>query len=342
MLDCYESSPVIGEWEMACGFCFDYVEVLKTLDKAVSDGWSNDGSKDALDTPAKARAAVQKLLNRRFPAASLAQRAAIATLFAEGGLAPGPERDVANMSSAAFGGGRTMETGAWPYTAADLNRLDNSDDASFYAQPRFVAHIDDRAIESLTAFYSDEFAAMGAGEDGLDVLDTCSSWISHLPTDAAYGRVAGLGMNAAELEKNPQLTETCVRDLNVDPTLPYDDESFDVVCNVVSVDYLVKPQEFFAETKAVAMWLQADDIDKLTIVASYCHYAAKFKEIAALDIKLPPLPMPERPSPGDMMKNPSAAMAWASASAAAARANSGDPMFAVRAVERTKPAKSRK
>jgi len=204
-----------------------------------------------------------------------------------------------------------METGAWPYTAADLNRLDNSDDASFYAQPRFVAHIDDRAIESLTAFYSDEFAAMGAGEDGLDVLDTCSSWISHLPTDAAYGRVAGLGMNAAELEKNVQLTETCVRDLNVDPTLPYDDESFDVVCNVVSVDYLVKPQEFFAEvhrvlrpggralisfsnrcfqTKAVAMWLQADDIDKLTIVASYCHYAAKFKEIAALDIKLPPLP----------------------------------------------------
>ena len=256
-----------------------------------------------------------------------------------------------------------METGAWPYTAADLNRLDNSDDASFYAQPRFVAHIDDRAIESLTAFYSDEFAAMGAGEDGLDVLDTCSSWISHLPTDAAYGRVAGLGMNAAELEKNAQLTETCVRDLNVDPTLPYDDESFDVVCNVVSVDYLVKPQEFFAEvhrvlrpggralisfsnrcfqTKAVAMWLQADDIDKLTIVASYCHYAAKFKEIAALDIKLPPLPMPERPSPGDMMKNPSAAMAWASASAAAARANSGDPMFAVRAVKRTKPVKSRK
>ena len=98
------------------------------------------------------------------------------------------------------------------------------------------------------------------------------------------------------------------------------------------------------QTKAVAMWLQADDIDKLTIVASYCHYAAKFKEIAALDIKLPPLPMPERPSPGDMMKNPSAAMAWASASAAAARANSGDPMFAVRAVKRTKPAsrKSRK
>ncbi|KAH8076914.1 methyltransferase domain-containing protein [Aureococcus anophagefferens] len=345
MLDCYESSPVIGEWEMACGFCFDYVEVLKTLDKAVSDGWSNDGSKDALDTPAKARAAVQKLLNRRFPEASLAQRAAIATLFAEGGLAPGPERDVAvralralileyhkpwpddllpdsefeeeterqrwrrrtaearERRDAAIEERRAagedveepededddldayydahhraalqqpprraalhrlqaakeiakfdpqdfaMETGAWPYTAADLNRLDNSDDASFYAQPRFVAHIDDRAIESLTAFYSDEFAAMGAGEDGLDVLDTCSSWISHLPTDGLRARRRprherrGAG-------KNPQLTETCVRDLNVDPTLP----STRVLrrrLQRVSVDYLVKPQEFFAEVHRV-------------------------------------------------------------------------------------------
>ena len=38
-----------------------------------------------------------------------------------------------------------LPTGAWPYTDADLNRIDNSDDASFYDAPRFVTHIDDRA-----------------------------------------------------------------------------------------------------------------------------------------------------------------------------------------------------
>lgn len=89
------------------------------------------------------------------------------------------------------------------------------------------------------------------------------------------------------------------------------------------------------------MWLQADDIDRLTIVASYCHYAAQWKSIKALDIKLPPLPMPDRPSPAEMLRNPSAAMAWASAAAAAAKANGGDPLFAIRAVK-ARPTKSRK
>merc|ERR1719203_1115640 len=35
-----------------------------------------------------------------------------------------------------------LPTGEWPYTAADLGRLDNSDDINFYDSPRFVTHID--------------------------------------------------------------------------------------------------------------------------------------------------------------------------------------------------------
>jgi len=58
---------------------------------------------------------------------------------------------------------------------------------------------------------------------------------------------AGLGMNNDELEKNPVLTEYAVRDLNVDPSLPYEDNSFDVITNVVSVDYLNKPIKVFKE-----------------------------------------------------------------------------------------------
>ena len=34
-----------------------------------------------------------------------------------------------------------------------------------------------------------------------------------------------------------------VADLNKNPKLPYGDSEFDFVTNVVSVDYLVKPQE---------------------------------------------------------------------------------------------------
>ena len=52
---------------------------------------------------------------------------------------------------------------------------------------------------------------------------------------------AGTGMSEAELKRNPVLTDYTVRDLNADPTLPYEDNTFDVITNVVSVDYLNKP-----------------------------------------------------------------------------------------------------
>ena len=48
-------------------------------------------------------------------------------------------------------------------------------------------------------------------------------------------------MNKAELKENPILTEYTVTDLNKDPALPYEDNSFDFITNAVSVDYLSKP-----------------------------------------------------------------------------------------------------
>lgn len=48
-------------------------------------------------------------------------------------------------------------------------------------------------------------------------------------------------MSEAELQRNPVLTDYTVRDLNKDPKLPYDDNTFDVITNVVSVDYLNRP-----------------------------------------------------------------------------------------------------
>ena len=51
-----------------------------------------------------------------------------------------------------------------------------------------------------------------------------------------------LGMSRAELEANPVATEpVVVKDLNYRPDLPFEDNSFDIVTNVVSVDYLTKP-----------------------------------------------------------------------------------------------------
>mmetsp|Transcript_29790 Transcript_29790/g.62657 ORF Transcript_29790/g.62657 Transcript_29790/m.62657 type:complete len:321 (-) Transcript_29790:499-1461(-) len=258
----------------------------------------------------------------------------------------------------------------WPYDDnTDFGRVDKSDDSSFYSQPRYVTHIDDRAIESLTEYYQEVFEEVGkkkassSGVEGvasLDILDTCSSWISHLPEASSsfkYNRVSGVGMNQSELSQNNQLTEYFVHDLNKEPSFSeyFEDESFDVVTNVVSIDYLTRPVDVMQEmhrvlrpggvalisfsnrcfpTKAISMWLRSDDVDRLAIVASYFHFSNKgWTDIEALDIKLPPVEMPKRPGWGEIMQDSTKAFAWASTAGAVAKANSGDPMFVVKAMK---------
>lgn len=60
-----------------------------------------------------------------------------------------------------------------------------------------------------------------------------------------------MGMNEEELKRNSVLTDYDVKDLNEDPTLPYEDNTFDTITNVVSVDYLSKPFEIFKEMHRV-------------------------------------------------------------------------------------------
>jgi SAM-dependent methyltransferase len=132
-----------------------------------------------------------------------------------------------------------------PYPPQAFERIDPSPDAGFYATARLVSHIDDATIAALTGFYREQLC------DGADVLDLMSSWVSHLPDDASLGRVAGLGMNAEELAANPRLSEWTARDLNAEPRLPYDDASFDAVLNAVSIQYLIRPVEVFAEIARV-------------------------------------------------------------------------------------------
>ena len=119
-------------------------------------------------------------------------------------------------------------------------REDESPDDGFYRHARLVTHIDDATIAALTDFYA-EFLPPGSR-----VLDLMSSWVSHLP-DLEYARIAGLGMNAEELAANPRLTDSVVHDLNEEPTLPYDDGSFDRAVVAVSVQYLVRPIEVFTD-----------------------------------------------------------------------------------------------
>ena len=171
-----------------------------------------------------------------------------------------------------------------------FDRLDETPDPEFYDVDRFVQHIDQGAIDAVGALYR-ELELAG------DVLDLCSSWVSHI--DPAPVRLVALGMNASELAANPAATEWLVQDLNADPVLPFADASFDAATCCVSVDYLTRPVEVFQEvarvlrpgapfvvtfsnrcfpSKAIRGWLGTDDRGRCTIVAIYFEAAGGFDE----------------------------------------------------------------
>ncbi len=128
-----------------------------------------------------------------------------------------------------------------PLPPALFERADETPDSLFYTQPRFVTHIDDATIAALTGYYAEILFTRA------DVLDLMASWVSHLPSALELGRVAGLGLNEAELAGNPRLNERLVHDLNRDPKLPYGNACFDFVFIAVSIQYLIKPLEVFTE-----------------------------------------------------------------------------------------------
>jgi len=179
-----------------------------------------------------------------------------------------------------------------------FRREDEAPDELFYKAARLVTHIDSGAIAAVTQLYREYFPPGGA------VLDLMSSWISHLPSEAAYSRVAGLGMNAEELAANPRLTEWVVHDLNRDPRLPYGDAEFDGAGLCVSIDYLTQPVVVLREaarvlkpgaplvitfsnrcfpTKAVAIWHQLDDAGHVALVARLLAEAGRFEPAATLN-----------------------------------------------------------
>jgi SAM-dependent methyltransferase len=175
-----------------------------------------------------------------------------------------------------------------PFPPWFFQRDDPSSDTAFYGWPRLVTHIDEGAIAAVGALY-DELGVHGR------VLDLMGSWVSHFR--ARPERLTVLGMNPDELSANPSAAETVVHDLNVDPEIPFGAGSFDAVVCCVSVDYLVRPIEVFAEvarvlepggvfvctfsnrcfpTKAIRGWLLTDDEGRGEIVGRYFARAAGF------------------------------------------------------------------
>ena len=181
-----------------------------------------------------------------------------------------------------------------PFLPEYFGREDESEDSNFYVQPRLVVHIDDVAIAAVGNVFSSMIPPDSV------VLDLMSSWRSHWPADHPRARLAGLGMNDVEMAENPDLDDYLIQDINKDPVLPYEDDTFDAVVITVSVQYLTRPIEVFREvnrilksggifivtfsnrmfaTKAVRIWRYSTDRRHIDLVTAYLEEAGDFDDI---------------------------------------------------------------
>ena len=170
-----------------------------------------------------------------------------------------------------------------PFPPEYFEREDESDDSLFYSSPRLVVHIDDQAIAAVAQLFRDLIAA------GSVVLDLMSSWRSHWPQGHPKERLVGLGLNSVEMQDNPDLDEFVVHNVNKQPRLPFEDNTFDAVVLTISAQYLICPVETFQQvnrvlkpgglfivtfsnrmfpTKAVRIWRMSTDRGRMEVVAS--------------------------------------------------------------------------
>ena len=174
------------------------------------------------------------------------------------------------------------------FAAGFFDRADPTPDSGFYEPVRLVTHIDEGAIRAVGDLYA-ELGITG------QVLDLMSSWVSHFREPPTHLMV--LGMNPSELKANRKARGRVVHDLNAEPRLPFADASFDAAVCCVSVDYLIRPVEVFAEvartlrpggifantfsnrcfpTKAVRGWLMSSEEQRCEIVARYFRLSRGF------------------------------------------------------------------
>ena len=185
--------------------------------------------------------------------------------------------------------------------AAGLAAADPAADPLLRSDPPF-AQIDQAAIASVTDLYREMLPPGGA------ILDVMSGWVPHLPPEAPYRRVVGIGADKRAMAENPFLDEWRVQDLNRDPVLPFPTGEFDGATICAAIQHLARPGEVIRDiarvlrpgaplivtfsnrcvaTKPIACWCLLDEAGHLCLIAQYFAEAGNWADIRCLD-RTPP------------------------------------------------------
>src|SRR5437764_9297405 len=184
---------------------------------------------------------------------------------------------------------------------AAFTAVDQPPDSAFAPDVPFEG-IDTAALAAVTRLYREILPAGGA------ILDVMSGWVPHLPPEAPFRRVVGIGLDKRALSENPFLDEWRVQDLNRTPMLPFGAGEFDGATICGSIQYLRRPGEVIREiarvlrpgapllgtfsnrrqaTNAIACWCLLDETGHLCQIAQRFAEAGNWADIRCLD-RTPP------------------------------------------------------
>ena len=172
-----------------------------------------------------------------------------------------------------------------------FRRVDERPDALFYQTPRDCTHLDDAARRYLRELHQSLLPPRGA------LLDLMAGAETHLP-DGPW-TITGLGLNEAELQRNPRVDHAVLHDINRNEDLPFAEQTFTAAVCVASVQYMTRPSDTFPAvarclepgapfvvsfsnrmfpTKAVLAWRASDDAAHVRLVRSYFARADAFDD----------------------------------------------------------------
>ena len=190
-----------------------------------------------------------------------------------------------------------------------FQRTDDTNDREFYSRPRNINHLDETAQAQLQSVYEKLIPA------DLEILDLMSSINSHIDESLQVKKITGLGLNREELEANPVLDEIIIHDINNNQQLPFDDASFDIVICSLSIEYITQPLKLFDEvarilrpegkfiisfsnrwfpTKAVQVWNNLHDFERIGLVMEYFIESAHFGDINTYSLRGVPRPVNDK------------------------------------------------
>lgn len=209
------------------------------------------------------------------------------------------------------------------FIPAGMKRADETDDQRFYQKPRMVHHLDSTARATISNQYGTLVAP------GSKILDLMGSWDSHLPPGLDLHSLTVLGMNTEELSANNRATERVIQDLNRNPMLLFDDESFDAIVCTASIEYLTDPLTVFSEMrrvltpggivalafsnrwfppKAVKIWTELHEFERLGMILEMFHRTSGLVASGAMTRR--GLPRPEDDPHQELRFSDPVFMAW--------------------------------